>query len=83
MYKQISMFDELVQDPEKKPIIGTDVIFFLGGEIYDAVVTKHIGHDFFYIVFLDKKPSDDNPDIYPAEGWHISMRGYKEDWDYR
>ncbi len=83
MNGQITMFDELVQDPEERPFIGTEVVFYYEEKKYDAVVVKHLGCDFVYIEFLDKRPGDDNPNIYHGKGWHISVRGYKKDWDYK
>ena len=73
---QISLFDELIQNPEDKPFIGTKVLFHYKGKSYPAIVTAHCGYDFFYIEFIGNKPQESN------SGWHVSMRGYKKDWDY-
>lgn len=73
---QISIFDELIQNPKDKPFIGTKVLFYYKGQFYPAIVTAHCGYDFFYIKFTGKKPHEGNL------GWHVSMRGYKKDWDY-
>lgn len=69
----------------EKPAIGLSVVFFYNGNTYPAVVSAHCGMDFFYINFIGRTPLDDYPkDFRPAgtTGWHISLRGYKESWDY-
>lgn len=29
-----------------------------------------------------KKKSDDFPEVKKNTGWHVSLRGYKRDWDF-
>ena len=79
---QISFFDIGVRDINAKPAIGAKVVFYYEGKSYPAVVRGHMGGDHFYIVFDDKRPCDDNPEISTSSGWHVSVRGYKKDWDY-
>lgn len=78
---QVSLFDGFVENPSEKPAIGTKVIFHYNGKDYPAYVSYHSGFDFFVIIFTDRKPSDDNPDIGKGSGWNVSMRGRGTDWD--
>ena len=80
---QLNLFDGLVDDPNKKPEIGTKVIFFYNGNQYPAVVSDHCGFDYFYIEFTGRKPADDDSDVSNCPGWHVCMRGRKKDWDYK
>lgn len=77
---QVSLFDGFVDNPNEKPSIGTKVIFHYEGKNYPAYVSYHCGHDYFVIIFTDRKPSDDNPDVGLCSGWHVSMRGKNKDW---
>lgn len=78
---QVSLFDGLIDDPNKMPDVGTKVIFHYEGKDYPAYVSYHCGLDYFVIVFTDRKPSDDDPQIAVSSGWHVSVRGRGKDWD--
>ena len=80
---QLSLFDGLLKEMcDTKPDIGTNLIFHYKNKDYACVVDGHCGHDFFHIVFTDRQPSDDYLDVENSGGWHVSLRGYKKDWDY-
>lgn len=80
---QMSLFSGFLKEKcSVKPEIGRKLIFHYEGKDYIAQVTKHCGWDFFYINFLGKTPADDDEKIGKTEGWHVCLRGYKEDWDF-
>lgn len=80
---QISLFEYMDEIATEKPPIGTEIIFILNEKRYEAVVTKHMGFDYFYIKFKDRKPSDDNENLSDSDGWHVSLRGYKDCWLFK
>ena len=84
MNEQISIFDFLREDYcDKKPEIGTRLFYIDDeGKEYPCVVVDHCGYDFFYVRFTDRTPADDNPNYGECEGWHLSIRGFKESWRF-
>lgn len=84
---QISLFEVfdgkiLNEICHTKPAVGKNLIFHYKGKDYPCVVDKHCGYDFFHIEFTDRQPSDDFPEVEKNTGWHVSLRGYKRDWDF-
>lgn len=80
---QMSLFDGMLKEIcDTKPAVGKKLIFHFKGKDYPCVVDTHCGHDFFYIKFTDRQPSDDFPEVAESGGWHISLRGYKKNLDY-
>lgn len=80
---QMSLFSGFLKEKcDTKPEIGTRLVFHYGGKDYDCVVADHCGFDFFWIKFTERKPSDDFNNLGNLDGFHISLRGYKKDWDY-
>lgn len=82
---QMSLFDGMLKEIcDTKPEIGKKLIFHYNGKDYPCVVDCHCGYDVFYIKFTGRQPSDDFPEVGKIEsrGWHVSLRGYKKDWDY-
>ena len=77
MKEQMSLFDGLLNEMcDTKPEIGRNLIFLYKGQEYHCKVEAHCGYDFFWVKFLSTPTPED------SEGWHISVRGYKEDWRY-
>ena len=80
---QMSLFSGFLKEScDTKPEIGTRLVFHYGGNDYDCVVASHCGFDFFWVEFIERKPSDDFKDLGNLDGFHISLRGYKKDWDF-
>ena len=80
--RQISLFSGMLKEIcDTKPDIGTKLIFHYKSRDYACVVDAHCGFDFFHIVFMGRQPADDY-DVEDSNGWHVSLRGYKKDWDY-
>lgn len=80
---QLSLFDGLLKNEGyTKPAIGTKIVFILDGKEYNCIVDTHCGHDFFWVRFTDRKPSDDDEEIDDSGGWHLSLRGYGKSWKY-
>lgn len=80
---QISLFSGMLKEQcDTKPDIGTELVFHYKGKDYPCVVTTHCGYDFFFVKFSDAKPHDNNPEVENTDGWHLSLRGYKKDWDF-
>lgn len=80
---QISLFDGWLDEYcDTKPAVGMGLIFHYKGKDYPCVVSAHCEHDFFYVEFQDKQPSDDFMEVEKSGGWHVSLRSYKKDWDY-
>ena len=80
MQGQLSLFDGFIEKPNEKPAIGTIVIFHYNGKDYPARVQEHSYTDSFIVIFIDRRPCDDNADMQTASGWHLNMRGYGEKW---
>ena len=77
MNGQLSLFNGLlIEECDTKPDIGTELIFHYDGLDYPCKVKSHCGMDYFYIVFIGEQTAGD------TDGWHVSLRGYKKDWDY-
>ena len=80
---QMTLFSGMLKEIcDTKPDIGTHLVFHYENKNYDCVVKKHCGSDFFYVEFMDRQPSDDFNDLGDSDGWHVSLRGYKKDWDF-
>lgn len=80
---QMSLFGGLLKEVcDTKPEIGTRLVMHYGGNDYPCVVMSHCGFDFFYVKFVDARPHDNNPDVSDTEGWHLSLKGYRKDWDF-
>lgn len=80
---QISLFSGFLKERcDTKPEIGKKLVFHCKGKNYECVVDDHCGYDVFHVKFTGRKPSDDFPEIAITEGWHISLRGYRLDWDF-
>ena len=80
---QISLFSGFLKEKcDTKPEIGAKLIFHYEGHDYDCIVKSHCGFDFFYVRFISRNPSDDFKDVEDVGGWHVSLRGYKKDWDF-
>lgn len=81
---QMTLFDGLLTDIcEVKPEVGTELVFINDGHEYPCVVEKHCGYDFFYVRFTGRTPKDDDPDYGDCDGWHLSLRCYKDAWDFK
>lgn len=84
MNGQMSLFDGFLKEIcDTKPEIGTRLVFNYRGKHYDGVVAAHCGHDFFWIEFTERKPSDDFNNVADSDGWHLSLRGYQKSWDFK
>lgn len=80
---QLSLFDGFLDNEGyKKPAIGTNIVFMLDGNEYPCIVDSHCGYDMFWVRFTDRKPHDDDENIYNTDGWHLSLRGYGNSWKY-
>ena len=80
---QMSLFGGLLKEMyDTKPYIGTRLVMYLEGKEYPCVVTAHCGFDFFYVKFTGRKPHEDNPELDSTDGWHLSLRGYMDSWDF-
>ena len=80
---QISLFSGFLKEKcDTKPEIGTRLVFHYGGKDYDCIVADHCGFDIFWIEFTGRKPPDDFKNVGDSDGWHVSLRGYKKDWDF-
>lgn len=81
---KMTLFDGVLTDIcEVKPEVGAELIFWKGGHEYPCVVETHCGYDYFYVRFTDRTPADDSPDYGECEGWHLSLRGYKDNWKFK
>lgn len=84
MNGQMTLFDGVLTDIcEVKPEVGTELIFMIDGHEYPCVVERHCGYDFFYVRFTGRTPADDNPDYGESDGWHLSLRAYKDKWNFK
>lgn len=84
---QVSLFDVFDEKTlngicHTKPAVGKSLVLHYKGKDYPCIVNKHCGYDFFHIEFTDRQPSDDFPEVEKNTGWHVSLRGYKRDWDF-
>lgn len=84
---QVSLFDVFDEKTlngicHTKPAVGKSLVFHYKGKDYPCIVNKNCGYDFFHIEFTDRQPSDDFPEVKKNTGWHVSLRGYKRDWDF-
>ncbi len=81
---QMTLFDGILTDIcEVKPEIGSRLVFFYEGKEYPCIVEKHCGYDFFWVRFTGRRPQDDDEEIFEdCDGWHLSVRGYKQDWRF-
>ena len=73
---------KIEEERHSKPSVGTRLVYLMDGREYPCQVEAHCGYDMFWVRFLGRQPSDDDPDIGACEGWHLSMRGYGESWRY-
>lgn len=73
---------EIKEENPKKPRIGAKLVYMMDGREYPCQVEAHCGYDMFFVRFLERQPSDDDPDIDSSGGWHLSMRCYGECWRY-
>lgn len=81
---QISLFSGFLRERcDTRPEIGKMLVFHYGGNDYDCIVAKHCGYDFFFVEFTGRTPADDFTDIEDVGGWHVSLRGYRKDWDFQ
>lgn len=81
---QMSLFDGMLTELcDTKPEIGRKLTFHYMGKDHECTVAAYCGADFFYVEFTGRQPSDDYPEVDDSGGWHISLRGYKKDWDFR
>ena len=81
---QMTLFDGILTDIcEVKPEVGTELIFIHDGHEYPCVVEQHCGYDFFYVRLTGRTPSDEDPDYEDCDGWHLSLRGYKNSWKFK
>lgn len=55
----------------------------IDGNEYPCVVENHCGYDIFYVRFKGRTPADDNPAYGECDGWHLSLRGYKKNWNFK
>lgn len=72
---QISLFDVGVKAVSSKPEVGAKVMFFYEGKSYPAYVSYYVNDLSFVIIFKDERPC-------AASGWHVSVKDYKNTWDY-
>ena len=80
---QMSLFGGLLKERcDTKPEVGTRLVMHMNGNDYPCVVDAHCGFDFFYVKFTSRKPSDDDSRLDNTAGWHLSLRGYMESWDF-
>ena len=73
---------EIKEEIFNKPSIGTKLVYMMDGREYLCQVEVHCGYDMFWVRFLDRQPSDDDPEIDACGGWHLSLRGYGTSWRY-
>lgn len=80
---QMSLFGGLLKEQcDTKPEVGTRLVMHYEGKDYPCIVERHCGFDFFYVKFTDKTPHEEDPDVSDTDGWHLSIRGYRKDWDF-